>query len=85
MHLSLSVIKPSQVVFMVKFSPTALNFGYDFVLLVHFLGHPLSIIKVHQLNGGTTECPIAPAACASTASDISSYTEIHDCSSPFEQ
>ena len=24
---------------MVKISPTALNFGYDFVLLVHFLGH----------------------------------------------
>ena len=22
---------------MVKFSPTALNFGYDFLLLVHFL------------------------------------------------
>ena len=27
---------PSQVMFMVKCSPTALNFGYDFVLLVHF-------------------------------------------------
>ena len=26
---------------MVKFSPIALNFGYDFVLLVHFLGHPV--------------------------------------------
>ena len=26
---------------MVKFSPTALNFGYDYVLLVHFLGHPV--------------------------------------------
>ena len=27
---------------MVKFSPTALNFGYDFVLLVHFFwGHPV--------------------------------------------
>ena len=25
---------------MVKFSPTALNFGYDFVLLVHFFGRP---------------------------------------------
>ena len=24
---------------MVKFSPIALNFGYHFVLLVHFLGH----------------------------------------------
>ena len=27
--------------FMVKFSPTALDFGYDFVLSVHFLGHPV--------------------------------------------
>ena len=26
---------------MVKISPTALNFGYDFVLLVYFLGHPV--------------------------------------------
>ena len=26
---------------MVKFSPIALNFGHDFVLLVHFLGHPV--------------------------------------------
>ena len=25
---------------MVKFSPIALNFGYDFVLLLIFLGHP---------------------------------------------
>ena len=33
--------KPDQVTFMVKFGPTALNFGYDFVLLVHFLGHPV--------------------------------------------
>ena len=32
----LSLIKPSQVMLMVKFSPTALNFGFDFVLLVHF-------------------------------------------------
>ena len=27
--------------FMVKFSSTALNFDYDFVLLVNFLGHPV--------------------------------------------
>ena len=26
--------------FMVKFNPTTLNFGYDFVLLVHFFGTP---------------------------------------------
>ena len=34
--LTLSRIKGPQVMFMVKFSPTALNFGYDFVLLGHF-------------------------------------------------
>ena len=28
---------------MVKYSPTALNFGYDFVLVVHFFGHPVEI------------------------------------------
>ena len=28
---------------MVKLSPTALKFGYDLVLLVHFLGHPVHI------------------------------------------
>ena len=39
--LTLSRIKRPQVMFMVKFSPTALNFGYDFVVLVHFLGHPV--------------------------------------------
>ena len=37
--LRLSRIKRSQVMWMVKFSPTALNFGYDFLLLVHFFGH----------------------------------------------
>ena len=31
---------------MVKFSPTALNFGYDLVLLVHFLGHPVEFYGV---------------------------------------
>ena len=31
-----------KVMSMVKFCPTALNFGYDFVLSVHFiLGHPV--------------------------------------------
>ena len=43
-----SLIKPSQVMFMVKFSPTALNFGYDFVLLVYFLGHPVYITKRYK-------------------------------------
>ena len=27
--------------FMVEYSPKVLNFGYGFVLLVHFLGHPV--------------------------------------------
>ena len=48
--LRLSLIKPSQVMFMVKFSPTALNFDYDFVLLVHFLGHPVCIHKHKNAN-----------------------------------
>ena len=39
--LRLGRIKSSQVMSMVKFSPIALNFGYSFVLLVHFLGHPV--------------------------------------------
>ena len=39
-------MKPSQVIFLIKFSPTGLNFGYGFVLLVHFLGHPV----VHKFN-----------------------------------
>ena len=34
-------IKPSQVMSIEKFSPIALNFGYDFVLLVHFFGDTL--------------------------------------------
>ena len=38
--LRLSRIKRSQVMSMVKFSPTALNFGYDFALLVHFFETP---------------------------------------------
>ena len=28
---------------MVKFSPTTLNFGYDFVLFVHFFGTPCAL------------------------------------------
>ena len=39
--LRLSRIKSTQAMSIVKFSPTALNFCYDFVLLVHFLGHPV--------------------------------------------
>ena len=34
--------KRPHVMSVVKFGPTALNFGYDFVLLVHFLGHPVN-------------------------------------------
>ena len=31
---------------MVKFGPTALNFGYDFVLLVHFFGTPCIYVYI---------------------------------------
>ena len=41
--LRLSRIKRPQVMSMVKFSPIALNFGCDFVLLVLFLGHPVCV------------------------------------------
>ena len=36
-----SRIKRPQVMSMVKLCPIAINFGYDFALLVHFLGHPV--------------------------------------------
>ena len=35
---------------MVNSSPIALNLGYDFVLLVHFLGHPVdNLCTDHRL------------------------------------
>ena len=37
---------------MIKFSPTALNLGYDFVLLVHFLGHPVCSLSWWSLVPG---------------------------------
>ena len=40
--LRLSWIKRPQVMSMVNCSPTVLNFGYDFVLLVPFFGTPCS-------------------------------------------
>ena len=39
--LKLSRINPCQVMYIVKFDPNVLNFGYDFFLLVPFLGHPV--------------------------------------------
>ena len=36
-------MKPSQVMYVVKFGPTVLNFGYDIFLLVPFLGHPVCV------------------------------------------
>ena len=48
--LRLSRIKRPKVMSMVKFSPIALNFGHDFVLLVHFLGHPVCIHKHKNVN-----------------------------------
>ena len=40
---------------MVKFSPIALNFGYDFVLLVHFFGTPC--ISEHLVKGPKKQEP----------------------------
>ena len=37
-----------QVMSMVKFSPIALNFGYDFDLFKHFLGHSVYIFIQHH-------------------------------------
>ena len=42
--------------FIVKYSPTELNFGYDFVLLVHFLGHPVDFKFVLFLTQMTKHC-----------------------------
>ena len=53
LFLRLSRIKPSKVMVMVKFSPTALNFGYDFVLIVYFLGHPVCIRIMNFCNSLT--------------------------------
>ena len=36
-------IKHPQVMSMVKSGPTALNFGYDFVLLIQFLGYTVPV------------------------------------------
>ena len=41
--LGLGRIKRPQVMSMVEFSPTALNFGYDFVLLVHLFWDTLYV------------------------------------------
>ena len=48
--LRLSLIKPSQVMFMAKFSPTDLNLDYDFVVLVHFWRHILYIYQLVCFN-----------------------------------
>ena len=46
--LILSRIKRPQVMSMVKFCPTALNFGYAFVLLVHFFRDTLYIFDLKR-------------------------------------
>ena len=58
--LRLSLIKPSQVMFMVKFSSTALNFDYDFVLLVHFFWDTLyaSILVCVVFHQSSPQFPI---------------------------
>ena len=47
--------------FMVKFSPTALNFDYDFVLSVHFLGHPVHLFSYFS---SPTSCSARAEACS---------------------
>ena len=58
--LRLSRIKRSQVMSIVKFSPTALNFGYDFALLVHFLRHQ---VKQGETSNTVTARPKAACPC----------------------
>ena len=41
-------IKCPQIMSMVKFSPTALNIGYDFVLSIIFLGNPA--VPLHRIG-----------------------------------
>ena len=43
---------------MVRFNPTALNFGYDFVRLVHFLGYPVG--SGHQQTCKTLQKLVLP-------------------------
>ena len=40
----------SEVLLMVKFSPTALNYGYDFVLFVHFLRQPVALLQFSTIT-----------------------------------
>ena len=47
--LRLSRTKRPQVMSMVKFSPTAFKFGYDFAALVHFFGKPSIVTTVKLL------------------------------------
>ena len=52
----LTKTKPSQVMFMVKFSPTALNFCYDFVLLVHFWDTLYMVQRQSQWKRTVEDC-----------------------------
>ena len=47
--LRLSRVNRPQVMSMVKFSPTAFKFGYDFAALVHFFGKPSIVTTVKLL------------------------------------
>ena len=49
LRIRLSRIKRPQVMSMVKFSPTAFKFGYDFAALVHFFGKPSIVTTVKLL------------------------------------
>ena len=46
---------------MVKFSRTALDFGYDFVLLIIFLGHPKDCVMLIMYQVDSFDFPVEEA------------------------
>ena len=46
---------------MVKFSRTALDFGYDFVLLIIFLGHPIDCVMLIMYQVDSFDFPVEEA------------------------
>ena len=59
--LRLSRIKGSQVMSTVIFSRTALDFGYDFVLLVNFVGHPIDCVMLIMYQIDSFDFPVEEA------------------------
>ena len=46
---------------MVKFSRTALDLGYDFVLLIFFLGHPIDCVMLIMYQVDSFDFPVEEA------------------------